>query len=130
MPCPIDQYRICGTTYRMNALFTFASALIYLCTPFKWIMALLMIETASRGFSNPQKSPIYLLSSAVLRGFGVEPRMINAGPKRFTDKLVALAALNMLAMAYAAPVMGMAIASIIAVLSFVDMVFDYCVGCQ
>lgn len=130
MPCPIDQYRVCGTTYRINALFTFISSLIYLFTPFKWVMALLMIEAASRGFGNPQKSPVYLLAGAVLRRFGVESRMINAGPKRFTDKLVALAALNMLVMAWVAPVVGMAIAGIIAVLSFVDTVFGYCVGCQ
>lgn len=85
--CPISQFQINEKAARLTGFLVFAIVAAIIFLPYKWIIALLLIDFFMRAFVNPSYSPLLNISMLILQALKVTPLMTNAGPKMFAAKM-------------------------------------------
>ena len=85
--CPISLKSVNERAVQINAALAILFVILFLFTPYKWLILILFIDFFIRGFLNPSYSLFSFISRTILRIFNVEPLMINAGPKIFAAKI-------------------------------------------
>lgn len=129
--CPISFKQVNAKAAQVNAVFTVFGMLMFLLSPAKWIIVLMLVDFFVRGFMNPAYSLFNIASESVLRLTRVEPQMTNAGPKVFAARigfvfvcLITTAWLLQLCTA------AFILASTLAVFAALEAVFNFCVACK
>ena len=129
--CPISFNQINEKAARINGALTVISLLVFIFTPFKLIIILLVLDFLIRGFFKPEYSFFSKKSKFILKLFKSEPKMTNAGPKLFAAKLgfvfsVIVAALHFLNL----PLISNCIAAFFAFFAFLEAAFGLCIACK
>ena len=81
--CPISDNYIDENIARINAFFTFGLVLIFLLTPFKWIIFLLAADFLLRRIQQGKFSVVSRISILTRGALALKKVSINAGPKMF-----------------------------------------------
>ena len=81
--CPISENYIDENIARMNAFFTFGLVLIFLLTPYKWVIFLLAADFLLRRIMQGRYSVITRISILTTGALALKKVRINAGPKLF-----------------------------------------------
>lgn len=81
--CPISGDRVDERAGRIAALFSLLLAALFAWKGWAWAMLGLSADFALRALGLRRYSPVALLSRQLRQISGLEPRLINAGPKRF-----------------------------------------------
>jgi hypothetical protein len=85
--CPISIERVDENVVRTNAVLTVLSLIIFLFTPYKWIVFVLGSDFVIRGFLNKKYSFYGAISKAIVSLFNAKAAPTNAGPKIFAAKI-------------------------------------------
>jgi hypothetical protein len=128
--CPISESYIDENTARLNALFTLALLVVFLFTPYKWIIFLVAIDFLLRRILHGRFSVITQISNFTTVVLALKKVRINAGPKLFAANvgflLSLLAALFYYTDLY--PV-AYALAGALALFTVLEGIFNICVAC-
>lgn len=134
MVCPIAGYKIDEHGARIVAGFVLVSTLAALavssCTAV-WIFAFLAQDFAFRALSRPRWSGLGRLAGVLLKTFGVAPRPVDAGAKRFAARLGLIFSLTLAVLSHLeARLATEIVATVLAVCAGLESILGYCLGCQ
>lgn len=129
--CPITDTRINERVARLNAFSTVVLALGFLVLNFWGGLILLLIDFGIRGFGDNRYSIICQLNKLLVKKLNLSPKLINAGPKIFAAQVgFVLLALSSLALAFQLKTVALLLVGMLALFSFLEMAFGFCVACQ
>jgi hypothetical protein len=129
--CPVSFKQINENAVRINAALAFFSILLFLLTPWKWIILIVGVDFFIRGFLNPQYSLFANISKKILTLLKAKPVMVDAGPKIFAAKIgflfcCLLTASWFFALHQTALIAG----AMFMICAALEAVFKFCVACQ
>ena len=128
--CPISENNIDKNTARLNALFALVIVLIFLLTPYKWIIFLGVADFLLRRILDGRFSYITRMSKLTTGVLGLKKISINAGPKLFAAN-VGFAISLFAGLFYYADMYNVAyaLAGTLAFFTILESFFNYCVAC-
>jgi hypothetical protein len=96
----------------------------------RWIFLFLAHDFGFRAFSRPRWSILVRVSGIVLKGLGVAPRLVDAGPKRFAARVgllfsIALVVLTHFDLRSATEI----VAGILLACAALESFLGFCMGC-
>jgi hypothetical protein len=129
--CPISIETVDENVVRSNAALTVLSLIIFLFTPYKWIVFVLGADFVIRGFLNKKYSFYGAISKAIVSVFNAKAAPTNAGPKIFSAKigtlfcglLIICGILNLQSVIFVIGVIFMFFA-------FLEAAFGFCLACR
>jgi hypothetical protein len=129
--CPLAFRQIDGTLARLNALSVFLFLLLFVVVPNPLILLFLGLDFMIRLYGSKRFSPIFQLSKALKKIFGLRSDMTDAGAKR----LAAHFGLFFVAAALASNLAGFSVVMYLTVAIFLfclslELLFAYCIGCK
>lgn len=113
---------------RLDGLTTFAISVAALAG-FPYLVPLLIVQGLVRGFIGHSKCPSHRLFGALLQKFGLAGKKENAGAKMFANKLLFIASTVATVLYLSGSGMWMVPVSVLAVFSFLEWAFSFCVAC-
>ena len=131
MACPIAFREIDGTVVRLNAVSVALLVTLFLMTANVFFLFLLSADFLIRLYGNKKLSPVQQLSLGVQRLFSLQKHMTDAGAKRLAGHFGLLfSVLLILAHYFEWAMFGYAVSAIFLVCIFLEVAFNYCVGCK
>jgi hypothetical protein len=128
--CPISERKIDENTARLNALMTVAFVLVFLLTPYQWVMALVAADFLLRRIGNGRFSYISRISNMTTGVLRVRKVHINAGPKLFAANVGFMLSTLSLLLYYAhVENLSFILAGILAFFALLEGAFNVCVAC-
>lgn len=129
--CPFSPHQINPKAARLNACWTILFALGILISQIPYLALFLTLDFFIRGFARPQWSPLAYLSRLLLKLFKAKRNLVNAGPKIFAAKLGFLMSTAITACYFLGlHLPGLILASLLALLAFMEAAFSFCLGCK
>ena len=129
--CPVSFKQTNENAVRINAALAFLSILLFLLTPWKWIILLVGADFFLRGFLNPQYSLFANISRNILTVCKIKPVMVDAGPKIFAAKIGFLfCCLLTVSWIFALERTALVAGVIFMTCAALEAVFRFCVACR
>lgn len=129
--CPITDKRINERVARINALITVLLVSSFLVFKFWGALAFLGFDFLLRGFFDSRCSLICIMSKWIVSHFMKGGKVLNAGPKIFAAQVGMVLSIGSLTMYVVGFQMtGIILASLLALFSFLESAFSYCVACK
>ncbi|HPR30818.1 MAG TPA: DUF4395 domain-containing protein [Prolixibacteraceae bacterium] len=129
--CPITSSGVLEPVARLNAFLTFLFALFFVVFDFWAGMAFLAIDFLIRGFWGSSYSLLAQISASFVRIARIKGRMINAGPKIFAAQVgLVLSSSSLIFYALDCGWICYGITLVLALFSFMEAVFSFCVACK
>ena len=128
--CPISEYKTDENIARVNASITLLFVLLFLFTPYKWIIFLLLVDFILRRVIHGRYSYITRISKFTSGALGFKKVSINAGPKLFAAN-VGFVLSALIASFYFTGLVNVsfALAGILAFFTILESVFNICAAC-
>jgi len=129
--CPVSFIKIDANIVRINAFYILVLFSFYLMTLNKFIIFFLIADFSIRLFVNKSYSPLYFLSSRTKELLHVNSKFEDNAPKTLATCfgflfLVLILLFDLLHV----ETLFYIISSILLVCLFLELAFDYCMGCQ
>ena len=129
--CPISFKQVNEKAVQINATLVVFSIIIFLFTPYKWIIYILAIDFFIRGFLNSSYSFYSTISKSILRIFKIKPLMVNAGPKIFAAKIgFIFCCIIAISYLFNFQRIGLIISSILMLFAALEAIFKFCLACK
>ena len=128
--CPISDNYTDENIARMNAFFTFGLVLLFLLTPFKWIVFFIAGDFLLRRVLQGRFSVVSRISVLTTGALGFRKVQINAGPKLFAANVgFALSILAAVFYFTGLPYVSYALAGTLAFFTMLESFFNICAAC-
>ncbi|MDQ7042920.1 MAG: DUF4395 domain-containing protein [Sulfurimonas sp.] len=129
--CPISLISVDSNIARINAFYTGAVVVVYLITLQVPIVYFLVLDFSTKLFLKKEYSLLFMLASATKNILKFESVKVDAAPKRlanffgllFTILIAITALLQLTSIMY-----GLSIVLLLCI--FLEVVFNYCLGCE
>jgi hypothetical protein len=129
--CPITDKNINERVARLNALITVILLISFLVFRLWGALVFLAIDFILRGFFDSKCSLICITSKWFVKRFIPGGKVMNAGPKIFAAQIGMVLSIVAVALFISGfKVAGLVTASILALFSFLEAAFSYCVACK
>jgi hypothetical protein len=129
--CPVSDKSINERVARLNGIFTVLLLLAFALTKSIIPVAFLAIDFLLRASDYSKYSLIGISSKGIVRYFGLNESMINAGPKIFAAWLgFILTGLILFCITLNFWVPALALAGILGLFSFLEAALGFCVACE
>jgi len=129
--CPVSFKQINENAVRINAALAFLFILLFLLSPWKWIILIVGGDFFIRGFFNPQYSLFANISKNVLALLKVKPVMVDACPKIFAAKIGFLfCCLLTVSWIFALERTALIAGALFMTCAALEALFRFCVACQ
>lgn len=129
--CPISFEQVNERTAQINAGLTVFSVMIFLFTPYKWIIFILAVDFFIRGFLKLSYSYYSTVSKTILSIFKIEPIMVNAGPKIFAARIgFIFCCIIILSYLFNLQKISLIICSIFMFFAALEAIFRFCLACK
>jgi len=128
--CPISSIRDDNHTSRITALLTAVLTLSFVATQNPLPLLVAVIDLSLRAFGPRDWSPLRNLGDLLRRTLGATGPQKDLAPRTFAARLgMLLAALSIINFAIGFTMVALVQAIILLVLTLLDAVLDFCVGC-
>jgi hypothetical protein len=128
--CPISTKRIDSNVSRFTVFLNVVLMVVFLITENPIFILIVSIDYFIRATLNAKYSPLKQLAAFLVRPMGLKKKQIDLAPKVFASRLGFLCAFSSLVLIYAGfTTASLIIAALLMVLSIMDSVFNFCVGC-
>lgn len=129
--CPITYKKVDQNVIRVLSGLVFVLAVLFILHPVLIILIVLLYDFLVRILNYKKISPLFNLSRLLAKLMKLKKNSIDAGPKEFASKL----GLVFVFCAFAIFLSGytpvsVSIMAILAVCAFLELAFNYCIGCQ
>jgi hypothetical protein len=129
--CPISPEVVDDHATRIGAALVILIVIAGLWQGRFWIPLLLAVDFGLRSRGWGSFSPIAQLSQALRSISGLQPLLINAGPKRFAALIGVIFSLSIaIALGLRHPRVALALAAVLILAASLEAFFGYCVGCK
>ncbi len=126
--CPISPESINKRASRIGAALTALLLLGYAFTGLWPLVAFVVLDYLVRVLT-PYRSPVAVLATWITKLFGIQPKLMNKGPKIFAWRVGFAMAVIALALVPFSPPASVFVAIALAAFNILDGVFNLCVGC-
>ncbi|WP_417914380.1 DUF4395 domain-containing protein [Candidatus Electronema sp. JM] len=129
--CPVSFEKIDENGARLNAAQAVALLLLFLFSPWKWLIVIVAADFCIRGFWQPKYSLFVVISKNIIALLKLKPVSVDAAPKIFAARIgfafsCCLIAAWLLKLTAAALIIGL----MFAVCAFLEAAFRFCVACK
>lgn len=129
--CPVSFIKVDANIVRINAFYILLLVSLYLITLNKFIILFLITDFSMRLFVNKSYSPLYFLSSRTKELLHVKSKLEDNAPKRLATYfgflfLVLILLFDLLHV----KTLFYTTSSVLLVCLFLELAFDYCMGCK
>lgn len=129
--CPVSLKKVNENAVRINAALAFLFILLFLFSPWQWIILIVGGDFFIRGFLNPQYSLFTQISKNILALLPVKPVMVDAGPKIFAAKIgFFFCCLLTVSWLFALERTALIAGAIFMTCAALEALFSFCVACQ
>lgn len=129
--CPIEFKSIDLHVVRLNALFVFLFSILFLFTKIETFIYMVAIDFTIRVFFGSQYSPVCIIIKKILNLSGIQPELINAGPKTFAAKIgFILSILIFISSLFNFNILSVIIVSFLIFASGLEAIFNFCLACK
>lgn len=129
--CPVSDKMINERVARINGVFTLALLIVYGVTQNIIPVVFLTIDFLLRASDYSKYSLVGISSKGIVRYFGFNENIINAGPKIFAARLgFVFSTLIILSSLFGAYLPALVLAGILGLFSFLEAAFGICVACE
>jgi hypothetical protein len=129
--CPITDKKINERVARINAFITVLLVLSFILFKFWPALIFLAIDFITRGFFDSRCSVICITSKWIVNRFSLGGKVMNAGPKIFAAQVGVVFSVVAITLFFAGfSLAGLVTASVLALFSFLETAFGYCVACK
>ncbi len=129
--CPISTNRINKRVARLNGLFTFLLVILFIITRLWFIPAFLAFDFLMRSINLSKFSPMAYLSKKIVKLLQLKKNLINAGPKIFAARIGLLVSSAICIFSLIGfNLTALVLAAVLALFSFLETAFEYCVACE
>ncbi|MCF6263273.1 MAG: DUF4395 domain-containing protein [Xanthomonadales bacterium] len=129
--CPVSYVQVNERVAQLNAVLVIITMLVFVFTPFKFLVVILSVDFLLRGFVNPAYSLYSAISKTIVRSLKIKPLMVNADPKVFAAKIGFLFA-SSIAITYFLSYQGISLVliSILVLFAALEAIFRFCLACK
>lgn len=129
--CPISNKKIDERVARLNGLFTFLLITSFIFTHLWYIPAFLALDFLMRSTDFSKYSLMGFVSRSIVKLSSTKKKLVNAGPKTFAARigLIVSSAIFILSL-LSLNISALTLAGILALFSFLETAFGYCVACK
>ena len=129
--CPISNKKIDERVARLNGLFTFILITLFIFTHLWYIPAFLAFDFFMRSTDLSKYSPMGFVSRSIVKLMSTKKKLVNAGPKTFAARigLIVSSAIFVFSL-ISLNISALTLATILALFSFLETAFGYCVACK
>ena len=129
--CPVSAKRINENLSRLNAGFTVLVSTLFLITGLPVFAVILVIDFVFRNILEGRLNPVTRVNSYIIEVTGISRQLINAGPKIFAARIgLVLSTLGAFFVLYGNSTLALATIGILALFSFLESTFNFCVACK
>ena len=129
--CPVSDKKVNERVARINGAFTVLILLLSALTQSIIPVIFLAIDFLLRASDYSRYSLLGISSKGIVRYFGLNENIINAGPKIFAARLgFVLSSLIMVSFIFNAHLPALALTGILGLFSFLEAAFGLCVACE
>jgi hypothetical protein len=127
--CPISPLRVNENVVRVTALLIAALVVLYAFTTSPFIVLLLLVDFAIRGFTNLQYSPLSWLAAQINKRLGLPVILTDKAKKIFSARVGLLFTLVILILSFVNPQSSIVVGLILMGFALLESVLNICVGC-
>jgi len=128
--CACGPNQVNARVARANAFFTLAMGLLFIFSPWKWIIYVLLGDFALKVFFGPKASPFTQFNIRLMQWLKVEPKHIFAPPKKFALKVGLVFSLTVLVLYLSDLILAAnIIAGVLSLFAALELFFEFCMGC-
>lgn len=131
--CPINNKKVYESVVKLNALFTLALALTFICTQNIIPIIFLGIDFLLRTSNNSKVSDWSLIKTAsqfIAYKLKIQSKLVDKGPKVFAARIgIAFTVIISISVVANASVLATIFASVLLLFSFLEAAFGFCVAC-
>ena len=129
--CPISNRRVDTNVVRMISFQVLIFTLLFAVTQMKLFILIVLFDFILRLFRQNDYSPFSRIAERVVSQWNVMPRFTDESPKRFALYLGLFTAFVITIFSLFGLTKSAAIVALILILcSFLEVVFDFCIGCK
>ncbi|HIQ28041.1 MAG TPA: DUF4395 domain-containing protein [Sulfurovum sp.] len=129
--CPISTRRVDTNMVRVISLQVALFSVILLFTQESFFALVLFFDFMVRTLRLSQLSPFQLVSSLILSGWGIAPKLCDESPKRFALYLgLVISFILLLLFVSGLTVIATFITGILLICALLETAFDFCIGCK
>lgn len=129
--CPISENKVNEQVARINGFFTVLLSVLFGFTDHWVIPAFLTFDFLLRSGSLYRLSPVGFASRNIIKLFPKDKLLINAGPKIFAARIgLIISAAILGATISGLNLLAVSLAVILALFSFLEAAFGFCVACE
>jgi hypothetical protein len=114
---------------RTTGLFMVLGVVAFAVTGFSWILPILALDFAIRGFGNPRYSPFGRLADRIVARTLPPGKPIDRAPKMFAARVGFLFATFAFGLSFVFPSVALGVALALGTFAALECVFNFCVGC-
>ena len=128
--CPISFEQVDSNASRLTVFVNTILMAVFMFTLQPILLYIVSVDYFIRACGLKKYSPIAFVSRRIVKVLGTKPKMIDVAPKTFASRLGFICALlGTIFILTGLPIASMAIIGFFMVLTTLDSVFDFCVGC-
>ena len=129
--CPVSFKQINENLSRLNATFTVLMSVLFILTSSPVFVLVLTVDFILRNLLEGRFNPVIRLNKYIIQTVQIPGHMINAGPKIFAARVgLILSLLGAILLFTGNPHISIAIIGILALFSFMEAAFNFCVACK
>jgi len=129
--CPISQKRVDTNLVRVVSFQVLIFALLFAVTQVTLFMVIVLADMIARVFRKDAYSVFTKVAAYILKQWNVEPLYTDESPKRFALYLGLTIAFLVLLLSLGGFVKtAAAVALILVICAFLEVLFDFCIGCK
>lgn len=131
--CPINNKKVYESVVKLNAVFTVLLALTFIFTQNIIPILFLGLDFYLRTHSKSSISDLSIIKNAsqfIAYHLKIESKLVDKGPKVFAARIgIVFTVLITLSVLFNAPTTAIVFASVLALFSFLEAAFGFCVAC-
>lgn len=128
--CPVSNDKIPESIPRIIALINTGLIILFFFTWSVWLLVFLLVDFYIRAFLKIKYSPVSLMAQGIYRILGLSSKNIDKAPKIFAARMgFSMITISLLLYLGGFNIPVIILLAILSVLSTVECVFNFCVGC-
>lgn len=129
--CPVIFKKVDQNVIRVMAGLVSAIAVIFIVSPQLWLLTLLLYDFLVRSLDYKKASPLFHIAKIIAKMLGLKKIEIDAGPKEFALKIgFVFVLISFIMFSLEEALAAVLVIAFLLVCAFLEVTFNYCVGCQ
>lgn len=129
--CPVNFKKVDQNVVRVMAGLVCAIGVVFIISQQLSLLTLLLYDFLVRSLGYKKASPLFYLAKFIAKVLGLKKEEIDAGPKEFALKMgFVFVLISFMMLILGEAVAAVLVVAILVICAFLEVAFNYCIGCQ